>query len=118
MQILHTIVMTFGVCSEGRHFEWCFYSIWLESKVWDKAYHLGPLLRRTWSNKTILILSGMGISFSSLFASFTALAGWKEKDVRILMLGLDSAGKTTILYRMQVCGIPFKFNSTLISRLV
>lgn len=110
--------MTFGVCSEGRHFDWCFYTIWLESKVWDKAYHLGPLLRRTWGNKTILILSGMGISFSSLFASLTALAGWKEKDVRILMLGLDSAGKTTILYRMQVCGIPFKFNSTLISRLV
>jgi len=31
------------------------------------------------------------------------LARWtKEKDVRILMLGLDSAGKTTILYRLQI----------------
>lgn len=33
----------------------------------------------------------MGLSFSSLFSS---LAWWsKDKDVRILMLGLDSAGK-------------------------
>ena len=36
----------------------------------------------------------MGLSFSSLFSS---LAWWsKEKDVRILMLGLDSAGKVRI----------------------
>ncbi|GJE84909.1 Arl1 domain-containing protein [Phanerochaete sordida] len=42
----------------------------------------------------------MGLSFSSLFSS---LAWWsKDKDVRILMLGLDSAGKTTILYRLQI----------------
>jgi GTPase SAR1 family protein len=26
---------------------------------------------------------------------------WGEKEVRILILGLDGAGKTTILYRMQ-----------------
>jgi hypothetical protein len=89
--------------------------IWLESKVLgNKAHHLGPLLRHTWKNKTTLILYRMGISFSSLFASLTSLAGWKEKDVRILMLGLDSAGKTTILYRMQVCGIchGFQFSSS------
>ena len=43
----------------------------------------------------------MGLSFSSLFNSLSALLK-KEKDVRILMLGLDSAGKTTILYRLQV----------------
>ena len=35
--------------------------------------------------------------FSRLFA---ALFG--QKEVRILILGLDNAGKTTILYRLQV----------------
>merc|ERR1711975_44077 len=27
---------------------------------------------------------------------------WSEKEMRILILGLDGAGKTTILYRLQV----------------
>jgi shikimate kinase len=27
---------------------------------------------------------------------------WGEKELRILILGLDGAGKTTILYRLQV----------------
>ena len=45
----------------------------------------------------------MGVSISSLWKSLSSLASWgKDKDVRILMLGLDSAGKTTILYRLQV----------------
>jgi len=45
----------------------------------------------------------MGVSFSSLWNSLASLARWgKDKDVRILMLGLDSAGKTTILYRLQI----------------
>ena len=36
----------------------------------------------------------MGLSVSSLFSSFSSLLNWsKDKDVRILMLGLDSAGK-------------------------
>lgn len=36
----------------------------------------------------------MGLSFSSLFSSLSSLVRWsKEQDVRILMLGLDSAGK-------------------------
>ncbi|KAL2918591.1 Arf GTPase arl1 [Polyrhizophydium stewartii] len=39
----------------------------------------------------------MGAVFSSLFARL-----WGSKDVRILILGLDGAGKTTILYRMQI----------------
>lgn len=42
----------------------------------------------------------MGLTFSSLLGR---LAFWsREEDVRILMLGLDSAGKTTILYRLQI----------------
>lgn len=42
----------------------------------------------------------MGATFSSLFSS---LAFWsRNKEVRILMLGLDSAGKTTILYKLQL----------------
>merc|ERR1711881_107079 len=39
----------------------------------------------------------MGILFSSIFG---ALLG--KQEVRILILGLDNAGKTTILYRLQV----------------
>ncbi|KAJ1032965.1 hypothetical protein NDA16_000244 [Ustilago loliicola] len=42
----------------------------------------------------------MGVTFSSMFSK---LAFWnKNEEVRILMLGLDSAGKTTILYRLQI----------------
>ncbi|KAF8679850.1 small GTPase superfamily Arf family [Rhizoctonia solani] len=45
----------------------------------------------------------MGVTISSIFSSLSSLASWgKEKDVRILMVGLDSAGKTTILYRLQI----------------
>ncbi|EIN10341.1 ARF/SAR [Punctularia strigosozonata HHB-11173 SS5] len=36
----------------------------------------------------------MGLSISSLFTSLSSLVRWsKDQDVRILMLGLDSAGK-------------------------
>jgi hypothetical protein len=35
--------------------------------------------------------------FFSLFSKL-----WSEKEMRILILGLDGAGKTTILYRLQV----------------
>ncbi len=44
----------------------------------------------------------IGALFSSMFAKL-----WGEKEMRILILGLDGAGKTTILYRLQVwwvCG--------------
>lgn len=43
----------------------------------------------------------MGIAFSSLFGRLSGLFG-RTSEVRILMLGLDSAGKTTILYRLQI----------------
>ncbi|ORX95273.1 ARF/SAR superfamily [Basidiobolus meristosporus CBS 931.73] len=39
----------------------------------------------------------MGQIFTKLFSRL-----WGEKDVRILILGLDGAGKTTILYRLQI----------------
>ncbi|XP_004365083.1 ADP-ribosylation factor-like protein [Capsaspora owczarzaki ATCC 30864] len=39
----------------------------------------------------------MGNWFSGLFSKL-----WSDKEVRILILGLDGAGKTTILYRLQV----------------
>ncbi len=41
----------------------------------------------------------MGLSFSKLFNS-----PWskKEEEVRILMIGLDAAGKTTILYKLKL----------------
>jgi len=39
----------------------------------------------------------MGAIFSSVFAKL-----FTKQDVRILILGLDNAGKTTILYRLQV----------------
>ncbi|OLY82518.1 ADP-ribosylation factor-like protein 1 [Smittium mucronatum] len=35
--------------------------------------------------------------FAKLFSNL-----WGEQEVRILILGLDGAGKTTILYRLQV----------------
>ncbi|KAA8495757.1 ADP-ribosylation factor 1 [Porphyridium purpureum] len=39
----------------------------------------------------------MGVSFSKLFDSL-----WGKKDMRILMVGLDAAGKTTILYKLKL----------------
>jgi len=39
----------------------------------------------------------MGISFSTAFHP-----PWGKKDVRILMVGLDCAGKTTILYKFKL----------------
>ena len=50
----------------------------------------------------------MGLSLSRIYQSVSSLAVWgKDKEVRILMVGLDSAGKTTILYRLQVCPMSY-----------
>jgi len=42
-------------------------------------------------------ISIMGVSFSKLFARL-----FGKKDMRILMVGLDAAGKTTILYKLKL----------------
>jgi small GTP-binding protein len=39
----------------------------------------------------------MGIPLSSLFDSW-----FSKKEMRILMVGLDAAGKTTILYKLKL----------------
>ncbi|KAK3329423.1 ADP-ribosylation factor [Apodospora peruviana] len=39
----------------------------------------------------------MGLSFSKIFAAFLG-----KKEMRILMVGLDAAGKTTILYKLKL----------------
>jgi GTPase SAR1 family protein len=39
----------------------------------------------------------MGLSISSLLSQL-----WGKKEMRILMVGLDAAGKTTILYKLKL----------------
>ena len=39
----------------------------------------------------------MGLTFSKLFQNL-----WGKKEMRILMVGLDAAGKTTILYKLKL----------------
>lgn len=39
----------------------------------------------------------MGLTISSIFAKL-----WGKKQMRILMVGLDAAGKTTILYKLKL----------------
>ena len=39
----------------------------------------------------------MGLNFSKLFAGLLG-----KKEMRILMVGLDAAGKTTILYKLKL----------------
>jgi GTPase SAR1 family protein len=60
----------------------------------------------------------MGLTFSKLFDKL-----WGKKEMRILMVGLDAAGKTTILYKLKlgeiVTTIPtigIAYFSTLIGR--
>lgn len=39
----------------------------------------------------------MGLTFSKIFDKL-----WGKKEMRILMVGLDAAGKTTILYKLKL----------------
>ncbi len=39
----------------------------------------------------------MGLALSNLLKTI-----WRKKDVRVLMVGLDAAGKTTILYKLKL----------------
>ena len=51
-----------------------------------------PPLKRRHINTAI-----MGLTFSKLFDKL-----WGKKEMRILMVGLDAAGKTTILYKLKL----------------
>lgn len=48
----------------------------------------------------------MGLTFSKLFDRL-----WGKKEMRILMVGLDAAGKTTILYKLKLGEIVYVFNT-------
>lgn len=48
----------------------------------------------------------MGLTFSKLFDRL-----WGKKEMRILMVGLDAAGKTTILYKLKLGEIVYVMNS-------
>jgi hypothetical protein len=55
---------------------------------------LTPPTFKNCSHNIDLFPTTMGLSVSSLFSSLSSLVRWsKDEDVRILMLGLDSAGK-------------------------
>ena len=58
----------------------------------------------------------MGLTFSKLFDRL-----WGKKEMRILMVGLDAAGKTTILYKLKlgeiVTTIPTIGASCILSRI-
>lgn len=63
---------------------------------------------------TLSVCLSVGSFFSTLFSRL-----WGDKELRILILGLDGAGKTTILYRMQigevVTTIPSEFSCASVS---
>jgi hypothetical protein len=61
------------------------------SRVYTPPSHTTPLL--TPHTPT----AGMGLTFSKLFDKL-----WGKKEMRILMVGLDAAGKTTILYKLKL----------------
>lgn len=65
----------------------------------DPPNRIGVILttsRRPFSCQTQRRSATMGIMMSRLFENL-----FGSKEVRILILGLDNAGKTTILYRLQ-----------------
>jgi ADP-ribosylation factor protein 1 len=44
----------------------------------------------------------MGNNLGALFTKLAIAVGLKYEDVRVLILGLDAAGKTTVLYKMKL----------------
>lgn len=44
----------------------------------------------------------MGNSLTTLFSNLAISMGLKNKEARVLLIGLDAAGKTSILYRMKL----------------
>lgn len=54
-------------------------------------------LPHTPPNLTSHTTANMGLTFSKLFDRL-----WGKKEMRILMVGLDAAGKTTILYKLKL----------------
>lgn len=50
--------------------------------------------QKPWSSRRNV---NMGLTFSRLFDKL-----WGKKEMRILMVGLDAAGKTTILYKLKL----------------
>ena len=57
-----------------------------------------PLAKDHFYNLQILRApANMGLTFSKLFDKL-----WGKKEMRILMVGLDAAGKTTILYKLKL----------------
>lgn len=68
------------------------YFSFLVGKLKKKIY-----LKANSSNGEIIINIYMGIPLSSLFDSW-----FSKKEMRILMVGLDAAGKTTILYKLKL----------------
>jgi GTPase SAR1 family protein len=59
-------------------------------------YNVAKKVNAKFSPKHALDFS-MGSYFSSILSRL-----WGNKEVRVLILGLDGAGKTTILYRLQI----------------
>ncbi|WVZ68453.1 hypothetical protein U9M48_017390 [Paspalum notatum var. saurae] len=53
--------------------------------------------RRRKASATVSVKEEMGLSFGKLFSRLFA-----KKEMRILMVGLDAAGKTTILYKLKL----------------
>ena len=67
--------------------------IWLDPVV---CFRFGNLLLKFWLNNEIRE-GKMGLTFTKLFSRLFA-----KKEMRILMVGLDAAGKTTILYKLKL----------------
>ena len=70
----------------------------------EQACERGPRLRLSPHPLPFTLhrfVTDMGLTFSSIYETLSGLTRWtKEKDVRILMLGLDSAGKVRIAYQL------------------